>query len=226
MRPTWSQSLAVVPVALMATALVGCSTTASTATGSPTPAVSPSAVSSPPTPSPSGPAPDPTATTSVLVTEPTGDAHSPGSVPVQRPDATPGSERIVGTAGTMTRPVAYPDGLKVTIVGVSRGTVSDQGPGAVLGAPYRLFDIRFENGTTKPVDLHQVVVSAYYGKNLQAQPVYYADLQDFATTVRPGANAKAGYAFSIPADDRGPVTLTVDFDGEHAVAVFTGRTPS
>lgn len=226
MRPRWSQALAVVPTALLATALVGCSTAAPAATDTPAPSTAPSVGPSSPAPSPSASTPGPTATTTPLVTEPTGEAHSPGSVPVQRPDATPGSERIAGTAGTMTRPVAYTDGLKVKIVGVSRGTVSDQGPGAVLGAPYRLFDIRFDNGTTAPVDLHQVVVSAYYGKNLQAQPVYYADLQDFATTVRPGAAAKAGYAFSIPADEHGPVTLTVDFDGQHAVAVFTGRTPS
>jgi hypothetical protein len=125
----------------------------------------------------------------------------------------------------VTSPVTYPDGLKVRINGVVQSTITAQGPGELTGQPLTTFTIELTNGTSKDVVLNQVVVSAFYGTPLlMAQPVYSPGVSDFATVVKPGASASTKYAFSIPVAELHRVTIAVDFDGLHSVAVFTGST--
>lgn len=208
--------------ALLGAVLAGCASPAAPAPPAAPPPSSPAPTSAPPT----GPTPVAAPTSSVSgnasppATAPTGTPVKPGTVPVQRPGETPVADRVKGTTGTLTRPVEYRDGLRVEIVRATSGVVTDVGPGALTGAPYRLFTVRFRNDTARPIDLSQVVLAAYYGKDQQAQPVYFGDLEDFTGTVATGGSMERRYAFSIPTGEKGPVTLTVDFDSLHAVAVF------
>ncbi len=119
--------------------------------------------------------------------------------------------------------MTYPDGLKVRIVKISQGTITAQGPGELTGRPKTTFTIEMTNGTSKPINLTQVVVSASYGTPpLQAPPVYDSGTTDFATVLAPGKATSTGYTFSIPVDQLGSVTVWVDFDGTHTAAVFAG----
>lgn len=140
-----------------------------------------------------------------------------------RPGELPASQRIAAPPETYRKPVTYSDGLTVAVTAIKQQTVTQVGPGAITGEPMTTFTVKFTNGTTKPVDLNQVVVSAFYGSNRnRAAPVYEGSVNDFSGTLAVGGSQVANYAFSIPVKDLGSATLTIDFDGQHTVAVFTG----
>lgn len=121
------------------------------------------------------------------------------------------------------KPVTYPDGLQLRVTGITQGMVTAQGPGSFPGQPTTTFSVTLTNRSKKPVTLNQVVATATYGMPARlARPVYDAASQDFGGTVRPGASARAVYAFSIPSGDLGRVTVIVDFDGTHTAATFRG----
>ncbi len=120
------------------------------------------------------------------------------------------------------QPIEYPDGVSLEVTGIKQGEVTDQGPG-VVGGPKTAFKLVFTNGSKKPVELNQVVVTAVYGDpGRLAHPVYDTQSQDFAGRVAPGKAAQARYVFSIPRAQLGNVTVHVDFDGLHAAGRFTG----
>ena len=139
---------------------------------------------------------------------------------------TPVADRVKGTTGTLTRPVEYRDGLRVEIVRATSGVVTDVGPGALTGAPYRLFTVRFRNDTARPIDLSQVVLAAYYGKDQQAQPGSTSATSRTSRAPWPPAAPWSAGTRPIPTGEKGPVTLTVDFDSLHAVAVFRNTGPA
>jgi hypothetical protein len=123
--------------------------------------------------------------------------------------------------------VSYPDDVTVRISSITQGSVEGSGPGTI-GGPKTTFGLVFTNGSDKPVDMSQVVVTVAYGaRHLQARPVYdEAGQTDFAGDIKPGQSARATYAFSIPVASLDDVTMWVDFDGLHTSAVFTGKVGS
>lgn len=175
---------------------------------SPSPSVSPSVS---PSPSPSGGGPTPTPGPSVIAK-------------VGRPGA-PKAPSVSAAPSTFKAPVSYADGVTVRVDRVSSGVESGQGPGVFAGREFAVFTVTMHNGTAKPLDAQQVVVSATYGKrNLVGERVYAADAvaSDFGGRLAPGANATARYAFAVPAKQLGDVRLVVDFDGVHTSALFDG----
>jgi hypothetical protein len=115
----------------------------------------------------------------------------------------------------------------VRVDSIKQQTITAQGPGALTGKPSTTFTIRFTNNSTKAVDLSQVVVSAFFGRPQQpSEPVYTGGQNDFSGTLAPGRSMATGYAFSIPVQQLGSVTLTVDFGGIYKPAVFYGAARS
>ena len=205
---------------LVGVAVAGCTSSASDTAASPTGGSATTQPSSPATPSGS-----PSAAPSKPVVGPSVPPNATPVPAISRPGEVAPDARISAPSAPLTKPVTYRDGLQVRILSTAQSTITAVGPGALTGKPMTTFKIEFTNRTTKPVDLNQVVVSARYGKGLEpAQPVYVDGLNDFAGTVAPGKTAATSYAFSIPVADLGLVTLGVDFDGKHTVAVFTGST--
>lgn len=144
---------------------------------------------------------------------------------VQRGGKIP-SPRVAGHVGAFAKgsPVVYPDGLKLTVTGVSQGVEAGKGPGLFPGRPHTRIALRFENQTRASLDLNQVVVTTQYGLPARvAAPVYNDSVaKDFAGTLKPGASEAATYAFAIPSTALGTVVTFVDFDGVHVAARFTG----
>lgn len=141
--------------------------------------------------------------------------------PVVRGDGTP-QPSISADPQPFDEPIEYPDGVSLEVTGIEQGEVTDQGPG-VVGGPKTAFNLVFTNGSKKPVDLNQVVVTAVYGDpGRLAHPVYDSKSRDFAGRVAPGKVAKARYVFSIPPAQLGNVTVHVDFDGLHVAGRFMG----
>ena len=108
---------------------------------------------------------------------------------------------------------------------VTSGVETGQGPGVFTGREFAVFTVTVKNGTAKPIDAQQVVLTSTYGtRGLVAERVYAPDARaaDFGGQLAPGATATARYAFAIPAKQLGDVRLVVDFDGTHTSAQFDG----
>lgn len=122
------------------------------------------------------------------------------------------------------KPVAYTDGLRLTIARMTQGAVTGEGPGVFPGRVVTGFEFTLTNGTTQALPLDVVVITVTYGSPARvARAVYDQNSLDFTGPVPAGQTAKAVYGFSIPAAGRGKVTMTVDIDGVHEPAVFKGK---
>lgn len=145
--------------------------------------------------------------------------------PVAR-DGKPARPSVVAPAGRFATdtPVAYPDGIVVRVDRVTRSVEREEGIGSFPGRPQTAFRITLENGSTRPVDLSQTVVTTTYGvRPRSASPVYsHPEAQDFLGVVRPGGTATATYVFAIPPGQARTVRTMVDFDGVHTAATLTG----
>jgi hypothetical protein len=154
------------------------------------------------------------------------DPLAPASVkPVIRGSKTPRlSVRVKGGAEPFNRPITYTDGLNLRITKMTQGKVTGQGPGVFPGRAVTDFYVTLTNHTQRTLDLGVVVLTVTYGSPARlAHLVYNQNSIDFAGPVKPGKSGRAVYGFSIPAKDLGHVTMTVDLDGIHQLAVFTGR---
>jgi hypothetical protein len=209
-----SMLVGVVAVVLLMSACGG-TTRATSATGSPAASVTlnPKATARP--------SPEVTEKPATTVPKPA-DALSGKYVPVKRNGKTP-DPSISAPPAAFTKAVRYVDGTTLTVTSIHQGTVSGQGPGVFPGQPITTFGLRLTNGTTKAINLNQVVVTATYGNPKRvASPVYSASSHDFTGTAAPGAFVNATYAFSIPTASLGAVVMLVDFDGMHASGTFEG----
>jgi hypothetical protein len=137
-------------------------------------------------------------------------------------DGSPVHPTIKAPPATFTSPVKYPDGLTFEVTAIHQGRVTGHGRGVIVG-PKTSFDLRFVNGSSKPVDLTAVVPTTEFGSPARtARPVDDDHTRDFGVVVAPGHQATATYAFSIPVSELGDVTVYLDFDGQHYAATFHG----
>jgi hypothetical protein len=96
------------------------------------------------------------------------------------------------------------------------------GPGDVAGPALRA-TVRLENGTGDPLDLLGVSVVMSYGADaLPASPLGDPSVAAFAGTLEPGGVAEGVYVFSVPAEAREAVTVSVGYQPGAPYAVFTG----
>lgn len=182
-------------------------------------ASSPSSSPSPPAePSASAPGgPPPTSTPAPVA------RGVPVQVPVERPEGLPEAERLRAPTVPFERQAVYDDGVTLAVRDVAHATTRSTGAGAQPGQPVTSLTVELRNGSPVPVDLTGVVVSAVSGaQQAPASPVYGEGQQDFAGIAAPGSALAATYSFTIPPSELDDVTVTVDFDGRHAPAVWRG----
>ena len=142
---------------------------------------------------------------------------------VSRSAGVPLVKRLPAVPARFSAPVTYQDGLAVAVTKTTHDIVTATGAGAMTGSPTSTFAVTFTNGTKAPIDLAAVVVEAHYGPGRQlAAPVYADNVQDFTGLLAAHGSSTAAYTFSIPPTALKDVTLSVDFDGVHVPAVFTG----
>jgi len=180
---------------------------------------------------------EPTTSSSAAPTpQPTADAGAtaePGTTPVTTPDQPVAKVERPGSSGTPTvsaKPadtsasVTYDDKVALRIDEVSFAKETSQGPGAFTDREYARLTITFDNGSSAPIDLGTSVLTMLDASGAPVTPVYAAEAEvsDFSGTVAPGTSTTATYAFALPANARGQVTLVIDFDGAHTSAVFRG----
>lgn len=165
------------------------------------------------------------------------DPAAPAGAPLQDPLAPATRAPIVrgtakphptarGSRGAFSsvKPVAYPDGVSVSVDRVTASVEKGNGRGVFPGRPNLSFSISIHNGSTRALDLNQVVVTTDYGSPARiASPVYEDPAaNDFFGTVAPGRSATATYIFAVPVNQRSALLMTVDFDSVHLAAQFSG----
>ena len=145
---------------------------------------------------------------------------------VARPGVPASARTVAGSTAAFTAPASWADGASVRVTKAHQQVTSGSGPGTLAGQPQTVFSLELIDGASAPLDVSNVVVQARYGPNRAlAAPLYDDTTVDFGGTVRPGGKATAVYSFAIPADRLGDVLLSVDVDGRHFPAVFSGRVP-
>ena len=214
MTPRLRLAASLAGLALVATSLSGCagngqalaSTPGTSPTSSPAPTETPETETTPTTVSP--PLPQPVK-----------------SVPKVKRVGQPNTPSVSAPGAKFSGVVKYPDGVTLVITKAEKGVETGHGPGVMAGREYVRFTLKLTNGSTKAVNLNQVVLTTTYGATNQlAAPVYTesAGTYDFSGTVKPGASATALYAFAVPTKQLNRVAMVVDFDGLHTSATYTG----
>lgn len=119
-------------------------------------------------------------------------------------------------------PAAVGNGITAEVVSLEAVEGSGTGPGNIAGPALRA-TIRITNGTAGPVSLDGVAVDLAHGTELTpASPLEDPSEAPFAGTVQPSGNAVGVYVFSVPADDRDLVNLSVGYQAGAPFLVFTG----
>jgi hypothetical protein len=161
--------------------------------------------------------------------EPSSSVKSPTAPPKVRQvsrDGKPAHPTVSAPPASFHGTVKYSDGLTFQVTDIHQGRVTGQGRGDLQG-PKTTFDLRFVNGSSKSVDLTEVVPTAVFGSPARiARPVDDTHTRDFGVKVAAGKTATAAYAFSIPVDQLSHVTIYLDFDGHHYPATFKGSATS
>lgn len=184
---------------------VSAATTTSSTSASPSTA--PSAPS--PTPTQVGPTPTP----------------GPSVVPKVKRPGQPSRPTVSASPEPFDAAVSYPDGVSLSVDGVTSGIETGTALGQFAGREYAVFAVTLKNGSSRPLDLQSVVVTATYGaKNLVAERVYAdgSGAVDFGGSLPARGSAQAKYVFAVPKASLRDARLVVDFDGVHTSAEFRG----
>ena len=101
-----------------------------------------------------------------------------------------------------------------------------QGTGIITGAPYIVFHLSLNNGSTTTVDVSEVVVTLKYGPDATAAAPLYDDVPatDFTGEIRAGSSQTSTYAFLLPKNVT-TADLYVDVNGDLLPAHFEGALP-
>jgi hypothetical protein len=114
-------------------------------------------------------------------------------------------------------PAQFGNGVDVTLVGAEAVEITGEGPGEQSG-PGVAYTLRLHNRSGGAVALAATTVTAQFGGTSLGPAL--ATGQPFAGSLAPGARADGSYAFLIPPDLRGDVTLFVTFSADVPVAAI------
>lgn len=160
--------------------------------------------------------PSPTASASTPA-----DGEDPSAPPAPDPSATP---------GTMPElPPVAPDepsdngaGLvaEITAMKAVQGEAVQAGE---IAGPAVQFTLRLTNDTDAPLDLGLIAVNAYIGEaKTPAGGLVKPGAAPFGGTLEVGDSTEGVYVYSIPEDQRGDVTVTLDYRAGQPAFVFRG----
>ena len=198
-RKTWLWIALAAVIAIVIAVIVYFAVTAgSSEGGTPTAGPSPSASSSAPAESPdpsAQPTPDPAAT--------------PGTMPELAPVAP-------------DQPSDNGEGLvaRITAMKAVQGEAVQAGE---IAGPAVQFTLRLTNDTDAPLDLGLIAVNAYIGEALTpAGGLVKPGAAPFEGTLAVGDSTDGVYVYSIPENQRGDVTVTLDYRAGQPAFVFRG----
>jgi hypothetical protein len=163
--------------------------------------------------------------TSPAVTGTTGTSSAPAAPAVSSRPTTPSLTAVPSKARTTLAPVAPSKTVAVggtarTVLLESRKvTVKGQGPGELSG-PGVALTLQVTNGSSRPLDLDAVTVSAGI-RGEEASSSDAAPARPLGGRLAPGAKARGVYVFVLPPGARRPVAVVVSLAPDLPVARFT-----
>ena len=124
----------------------------------------------------------------------------------------------------LTASAAPVTGLEVSIGALAAVDGTGNGVGEVSG-PALSFMVSAVNGTDAPIDLTSAVVGLSYGAALTPADELTSASTPLPGAVNPGETVTGTYVFTIPADQRSAVQISVDYRAGTPVVVFAGSAP-
>jgi hypothetical protein len=114
------------------------------------------------------------------------------------------------------------NGISGTIVSLEAISGTGTGPGNIAGPAVRA-TVRLTNGTKAPQSVDAVTVDMTYGTDRRpASPLNDPSNKPFKGMVGAGDSAVGVYVFTVPADNRSVVTVSVAYQAGAPFMVFTG----
>lgn len=146
------------------------------------------------------------------------------------PPPTPGSvdETASVTAMQTQPPVALDDeselggGVSVSISKIEKLQVEAKGPGEIAGPGIRL-TVAVSNDSSGPLDAGGVAVDLRDAAGVPATPIFSSGDDPLKGELAAGATGSGEYLFTIPPEQRDPVTVYVTVAGGTPVAAFQGK---
>ncbi len=196
-RKAWLWGIAVAVVLLVIAAIVYFTVT-SGASGGGDPAASPSASASAPA-----------------------DGGDPGAQPTPDPSATPATMPELAPVAP-DEPAESEEGLIAEITAMKAVDGEAVQAGDIAG-PSVQFTLKLTNDTDSPIDLGFIAVNAYIGEGrTPAIGLVKPGAAPFEGTLKAGATAEGVYVYNIPENQRGDVTVTLDYRAGSPAFVFRG----
>jgi hypothetical protein len=161
---------------------------------------SPSAAETSTVPSPSVPKPTASGTPTVVPTKATASKTAPLD-----------SEASLG------------NGVSVRVAKIESVKGVAQGPGEIAGPAVRV-TVEVTNGTDKEVPMDLALVNVYYGKDkTPASTLSGPGLSPLAKPIPAGKSASGSYVFSVPQDERDPLTVEFSYTTDAPTVIFSGK---
>lgn len=149
------------------------------------------------------------------------DGADPSAQPTPDPSATPGTMPELAPVAP-DQPSDNGEGLvaEITAMKAVQGEAVQAGE---IAGPAVQFTLRLTNDTDAVIDLGLIAVNAYIGEGLTpAGGLVKPGAAPFEGTLDIGESTDGVYVYSIPEDQRGDVTLTLDYRAGKPAFVFRG----
>jgi hypothetical protein len=163
---------------------------------------------------------DPAASPSASATAPA-DGGDPSGQPTPAPSSTPGTMPELAPVAP-DEPAESDDGLiaEITAMKAVEGEAVQAGE---IAGPSVQFTLKLSNDTDSAIDLGLVAVNVYIGEGrTPAIGLIQPGGAPFEGTLDAGETAEGVYVYNIPEDQRGDVTLTLDYLAGAPAFVFRG----
>jgi hypothetical protein len=150
------------------------------------------------------------------------DGTDPSTQPTPDPSATPGTMPELAPVAP-DEPSDNGEGLvaEITAMKAVQGEAVQAGE---IAGPAVQFTLRLTNDTDAAIDLGLIAVNAYIGEALTpAGGLVKPGAAPFEGTLAVGDSTDGVYVYSIPEDQRGDVTLTLDYRAGQPAFVFRGK---
>jgi len=149
------------------------------------------------------------------------ESADPSAQPTPDPSATPGTMPELAPVAP-DQPSDNGEGLvaRITAMKAVQGEAVQAGE---IAGPAVQFTLRLTNDTDAPIDLGLIAVNAYIGEALTpAGGLVKPGAAPFEGTLAVGDSTDGVYVYSIPENQRGDVTVTLDYRAGQPAFVFRG----
>lgn len=157
----------------------------------------------------------------------TGTARQPPKTPVAPPQpgninqTVPAVAPATLQAPALTATARAADGVAVQVTNIAAVTTEARFPGEIAG-PGLAVTVRVVNSGSTPVDLEGAIVDLRGANGERGIEMSGGPSSPFAGSVAPGGQAVGVYVFTIPEDQRNPISVRFSYSAQAPTVLFAG----